>query len=111
MVSLTITPEATEKIKEKMVNDDLILKLKYETDGCGCAVNGVPTLQLIRKDAIDSDDIQIETGGLPIIMENSKMIFFDDELKIDFSPGSHTFRLSSPNQILNGHMSCTVKTN
>lgn len=110
MVKLTITETAAERIKQKMDGKDLMLKLKYETDGCGCVVSGVPTLELTEKQELDRHDVQIETNIMPVIMEKSKVIFFDDELKIDFSTDSQAFRLVSPNQILNGRMALNVKS-
>ncbi|MBS4176429.1 iron-sulfur cluster biosynthesis family protein [Lederbergia citrea] len=110
MVKLTITQEAAKQIKQKMADKDLMLKLKYETEGCGCVVSGVPTLELINRQGLDNDDIQIETNVMPVIMEKSKIIFFDDELKIDFSTESQAFRLASPGQILNGRMALKVKS-
>lgn len=108
MVKLTITPEAAEKIKQKMDDQDLMLKLKYKTEGCGCVLSGVPTLELIEQRALEQDEIQIDTNSMPIIMEESKIIFFDEQLKIDFSNDAQSFRLVSPGQILNGRMSCHV---
>ncbi len=49
MVKLTITPKAAERIKQKMDGKDLMVKLKYETEGNGCVLNGVPTLEIIEK--------------------------------------------------------------
>ncbi|CAM3959999.1 iron-sulfur cluster biosynthesis family protein [Lederbergia lenta] len=111
MIKFTITPKAAERIEQKMGRQDLMLKLKYKTEGCGCVLSGVPTLELIEKRALDQDEIQVETNIMPIIMEESKIIFFDDQLKIDFSNDSQSFRLVSPSQILNGRMSCNVISN
>ncbi|MCR2820311.1 iron-sulfur cluster biosynthesis family protein [Lederbergia panacisoli] len=107
-MKISISEEAARQIERKMDEKDLILKLKYETDGCGCAVSGVPTLQLISKQDLDKNDILIETDKLDVYMEKSKTIFFDEEMKIDYSQESQSFRLSSPGQILNGRMSCSI---
>lgn len=110
MIKFTITPEAEKRIQRIADGKNLLLKLKYETDGCGCTLSGVPALELINEQDIDQDDVTFETNSIPVLMEKSKLIFFDDELKIDFSEESQSFRLVSPSQILNGRMRCIVKS-
>lgn len=108
MVKLTITPLAAERIEQNMNGKDLMVKLKYETEGNGCVMCGVPKLELIEKRELDQDEIRFDSNMMPVIMEKSKLIFFDDELKIDFTKEYQTFRLSSPAQILNARMACSV---
>lgn len=108
MIEMTVTPIAAKQIKQKMAGQNLAVKLKYVTEGCGCVLSGVPTLELVNKDDLDIDDIQVGKKDMPIYMEKSKLIFYDDQLKIDFSPESNSFRLASPGQILNGRMSCHI---
>ncbi|MCJ7839392.1 iron-sulfur cluster biosynthesis family protein [Lederbergia sp. NSJ-179] len=106
-MKIVITPEAEEQMRKKIGDDHHILRLKYETDGCGCAVSGVPTLQIVDQGELDrEEDIKVETNAMDIYMEKSKLVFFDEELKIDFSPKTQSLRLISPNQIFNGRMSC-----
>ena len=94
MIKLTITPKAVEQIKLKMSGTNQLLKLKYETEGNGCVLNGVPMLEIIdgkTVDVTDPDHVELETNEMPVIMEKSKLVFFDKELKIDFSEGSQAF--------------------
>ncbi|MEH7106281.1 MULTISPECIES: iron-sulfur cluster biosynthesis family protein [Bacillaceae] len=106
-MEIIITEAATAKIKEKTVGRDGYLKLKYDIEGCGCAVDGVFALWFISE--LDEDDTAIETNNGPIYMEKSKMVFFDENMKIDYSDSMHGFQLKSPQQILNGHMSLIIK--
>ena len=106
-MEINITEAATEKINEKLNNRDGYLKLKYDTDDCGCAVNGVVALWFIPE--LETDDIAIETNDRTVYAEKSKMVFFDEQMKIDFSQASNCFQLKSPQQILNGHMSLIIK--
>ncbi|HLU22393.1 MAG TPA: iron-sulfur cluster biosynthesis family protein [Bacillaceae bacterium] len=108
-MKLTITDEAVNQIEAKKQNQDLVVKLKYETDGCGCAVSGVPTLQLMKQQALDQEDIALKTNAMDVYIEKSKEIFFADELKLDYSVQTGLFRLVSPGEILNGRMSCTIQ--
>lgn len=103
MVTVSITEKAAEKIKEKLGDRDLALKLIYETDGC--AVSGIPTLKFEKTQETANDELVIETNKMPLLIEKSKLVYLDSELEIDFSDDSHTFQLTSPNEILNGRMS------
>jgi uncharacterized protein YqkB len=106
-VEINITAAAAEKINERVNGREGYLKLKYDTDGCGCAVNGVVALWFVTD--LDSDDIEIETNDRTVYVEKSKTVFFDEQMKIDFSPSANCFQLKSPQQILNGHMSLLIK--
>ena len=106
-VEINITAAAAEKINQRVNGREGYLKLKYDTDGCGCAVNGVVALWFVPN--LDSDDIAIETNDRTVYVEKSKTVFFDEQMKIDFSNAANCFQLKSPQQILNGHMSLLIK--
>ncbi|SFA53837.1 iron-sulfur cluster biosynthesis family protein [Anoxybacillus pushchinoensis] len=101
MVKITITERAIEQLRRVQGNKHV--KLIYDTDGCGCAVNGVPMLLLV--DQLDEHDVEIETNDMPIWMEKHQLIFFDDQMTLDVVDGAGCFQLKSPNQILNPRMS------
>ncbi|VEF47884.1 cytoplasmic protein [Bacillus freudenreichii] len=103
MVNITFTPQAAGQIKKKLAGRDLDLKLMYEIDGC--SLSGIPILRLMDKQERDSDEIAVETNEMPVRVEQSKLVFLDDNLEIDFSEKNHAFQLASPNEILNGRMS------
>ncbi len=102
-MNIELTNQATKKIQDKIENKQGHLKLKYDTEGCGCVVSGIPTLWFINH-PVEGEDIMIETNSYPILVEKSKMVFLDEDLKIDFSSQSNTFQLKSPGQIINGRM-------
>jgi uncharacterized protein YqkB len=106
-LEINITAEAAKKINERIEGQEGYLKLKYDTDGCGCAVNGVVALWFVPD--LDADDIAIETNDRTVYAEKSKMVFFDEQMKIDFSSSTNCFQLKSPQQILNGYMSLIIK--
>lgn len=103
MVHITFTPKAAEQIHKRMAGKEVDLKLFYESEGC--AVDGIPILKLVRKEERSHDDVFIETNAMPIILEQSKLIYWDEELEIDFSEQHHAYRLSSPKEIFSGRMS------
>lgn len=108
-MNITITDNAKKELNKQAGDQQGFLKLRYETEDCGCA-GGVPTLWFV--DSVnDTEDLSFETNDRPVLMEKSNLIFFDDELKIDYSISANSFQLKSPQQILNGRMSLISKIN
>ncbi|MEW9500287.1 iron-sulfur cluster biosynthesis family protein [Jeotgalibacillus marinus] len=103
-MQITITEIAKEKILEKINGKGGFLKLKYDTEGTGCVMNGVPILWYVDE-VIEEEDVVIETNNMQVLVEKSKMVFYDKELKIDYSEQSGMFQLKSPSQTINGRMS------
>jgi uncharacterized protein YqkB len=106
-MEIELTEKATQKLTEKIAGKTGYIKLKYDTEGF-CAVNGVPVLWFVKE--LEEGDEALQTGGLDIYIEKSKMIFFDEKMKLDFSETAYCFQLKSPNQFINGHMSFVDKT-
>ncbi|KEZ50835.1 iron-sulfur cluster biosynthesis family protein [Metabacillus indicus] len=102
------TDRAMKKIEGSVqAHSDKQVKLKYDTDGCGCVVSGVTALWLV--DEKDGDDVLIETNAYPVLVEKSKMVFLDEKMTIDFNETANSYMLTCPSQILNPRMSLTVK--
>lgn len=97
------TEKALTKVTEKINGDSGYLLLKYDTDDCGCAVNGVIALWLVQE--LDADFEKIDTNGPTIYVEKSKMIYLDEVMKMDFVESANCFMLKSPNGILNPRLS------
>lgn len=57
----------------------------------------------------DQDEVKITTNNRPVYIEKQKLVFFDEQMKIDFSSSTNTFQLKSPQQILNAHMGFIIK--
>lgn len=108
-MNITITEIAAQKIDEKINGKQGFLKLKYDIEGCGCVVSGVPTLWLVTE-LDEDDDTAIETNEQTVYIEKSKAVFLDEELKIDFSLDANTFQLKSVGQYLNPRMAFVDKT-
>jgi uncharacterized protein YqkB len=85
------------------------LKLKYETEGCGCVVSGVPTLWWVNE-LDEEEDTAVETNHHMVYVEKTKVVFLDEDLKIDFSQVANTFQLKSVGQYLNPRMAFVDKT-
>jgi uncharacterized protein YqkB len=108
-MEIHITDRAKQKIRDKMAGKNGYLKLKYDTEGCGCVVSGIAALWLVSN--LDEDDAVVQNNGMTIYIEKSKAIFFDEKMKLDFSELANCFQLKSPNQIINGRMSFFDQTN
>ena len=108
-MEITITETAIMKITQKIGEQTGYLKLVYDTDDCGCAVNGVVALWFVPE--LEADDIKIETNDRPVYIPKAKEVFFDEKMTIDFSETSQIFQLKSPQQFLNGHMSFILQKN
>lgn len=107
-MNISFTDQAVKKLmKELATAENRYVKLKYETDGCGCVMTGVPVLWLVKE--IEEGDMKIATNFVPVYVEKAKLIFLDDELKIDYHEQKQIFTLTSPSQIYNPRMSCIVK--
>ncbi|PLT34795.1 iron-sulfur cluster biosynthesis family protein [Bacillus sp. V5-8f] len=102
------TEQAINKISDKIKEKQGHITLNYDTDGCGCVVNGVTNLSFT--DSHEPDHEKIETNFLPVFLDKTKMIFMDEAMKIDFVPEVNTFQLKSPNGVLNPRMSFFDRT-
>jgi uncharacterized protein YqkB len=107
-MQVTFTKEAIEQITPKLVaNKNRVLKLKYDTEGCGCVMSGVTVLWLVKEP--EEDDVKLETNAVPLFVEKTKMVFLEEQLTISFNQSANCFMLKSPSQILNPRMSLLVK--
>lgn len=96
-MKLRITDEAKQRLEQMKDPDRPIIRLFYDTEGCGCGVNGLPTIRLENKER-DTDQ-KVDNEDYPVIIDQQQAIFFKKDMKLDFAKG--TFRLSSPDGILN----------
>lgn len=101
--------EAAVKQLEKATADapDKKLRLEYDTEGCGCVVDGVAVLLLTDQPGESSE--MVETNSMAVYLDRAKMVYLDEELRIDFSETANAFQLKSPSQMLNPRMSLLVQ--
>ncbi len=96
-MKLTITHQAEEELQK--INDlsKPLIRLFYDTEGCGCGVNGLPSIRLESERR--ETDLEVKSTSFSTIIDDQQAIFFKNEMKLDFVKGS--FRLSSPEGMLN----------
>jgi len=79
------------------------LRLVYDTEGCGCAVSGVPDLQAADEPA--PGDLEAETDGpFAIGYDPRREVFFEDRLVIDRAPDGEGLMLRGAGQIYTSHL-------
>jgi uncharacterized protein YqkB len=98
---ITFTDSAITAIRERFAVDAK-LKLVYDTEGCGCAVSGVPALRVIGR--AEQDDEQAASNAFAVYFAKRQAVFFEEELAVDFLPDARAFRLKSKQQIYSGSM-------
>lgn len=105
-MQLQISEAAVERLKAHMgVQTDHAFHLIYDTEGCGCAVNGVPTLKwLPNNHDIHKKYISISEHPIPVRISENDAVFFEENLFLDFTVNNFCYRLSGPGQIYHGCM-------
>ncbi|PYZ94292.1 heme biosynthesis protein HemY [Salipaludibacillus keqinensis] len=106
-MNIQITNKAKDMLNELgLKSEKNILLLEYETDGCGCVVNGVSQLVELPEIELTDQDLIIETTPAPFRVAIKKRVewIYDNNLKIDFSDGANMFQLKSLNEMLNPRM-------
>ena len=106
-MKITFTDSAIERLTPYMDQGDARLKLVFDTEGCGCSVNGVPTLWLVSEES--QQDLTAETNSFKLIYNSKDEIFYEANMKIDFSERIKSYILKSNNQIYNAGMSLVDK--
>lgn len=101
-MNVTWTDRALQKIKERMPAYEGYFSLKYETEGCGCGVNGVTNLYYEK--APQTDETEWMTNAYPVYVNRHHEIYLEETLIIDYSEQLHSFQLKSPNQFVNPTM-------
>ena len=78
------------------------------SEGCGCAVSGVPMLWLTSERTGEWEQLN-NSQHLKLYIHIAQKVFFDEEMTIDFNEKANTLMLKSPQQILSPRMGILVK--
>ncbi|MGO4273123.1 iron-sulfur cluster biosynthesis family protein [Paenibacillus sp. TAF58] len=106
-MKITFTDTAIHRLTPFLGQNEAILKLVFDTEDCGCSVNGVPTLWLVSK--ASDGELTAETESFKLIYKAKDEIFFEENMKIDYHEGNKSYILKSNNQIYNAGMSLVDK--
>ena len=82
-IQLEITEKALQKIKT--ISEKPVLLLWYDTDECGCGVNGLPTIRLARE--IKESYMEVECSEMNVFVEKQQKVFFAEmyEIRLDWT--------------------------
>jgi len=107
MINISMTPAAADRLATYELQSGDRIRLMYDSEGCGCAVSGVASLWLT--DALEPDELEAETNApaLPMTYLKRQEVFFEDRLRLDYSPERRAFRLSSDGQIYGNGIAVT----
>lgn len=105
-MNVTVTDAAYEKIMKMIPDEARYIKLFYDTEGCGCVMNGV--INLVAVSEKDERDVDVESNKLQIIADRTKLVFMDDQLTVDWH-ASGKFQLKSPSQFYNPNMKLHIQ--
>jgi uncharacterized protein YqkB len=106
-MEIVFTDAALERLQNRMQDKKGFVKLKHDTEGCGCVVSGVAALWLVDKP--EENDTRILTNGPDLYLDYNTEVFFDEKMTIDAPAGNH-FSLKCPSEILNPAMKYYDKT-
>jgi carbonic anhydrase len=96
------SPEAVAELRSRYGSDVAAWRLVYDTEGCGCAVNGVPALWAVT--GPEQNDVAAVSEPFALWHDPRQALFFDDTLHISYQADKQSFRLSSDGQIYTSRM-------
>jgi len=98
-MKIMVTDSALAQLSSLPLLPGDTVRLAYDAEGCGCAVNGVASLWLVGDPEADETAADTNAPSLPLTYLRRHEVFFDDALKLDYSEERRAFRLSSDGQI------------
>lgn len=105
-MQITFTKQALEQIDKHHIAGEEKLKLVYDNEGCGCAVNGVPTLWIVQQPG--ERDLHAEGTPYEVLYEKKHEVYFEDRMTLDYRDNGG-YILKSNGQIYNANMSLIDK--
>jgi uncharacterized protein YqkB len=105
-VRMQVTETAAAELERK-IGQTGALKLVFDSEGCGCAVNGVPQLRIMEERPPTSNETIVESDRYPVLIDRHHEIYFDEDLILDYRPADLAFRLKSANQIYHPSLNLT----
>lgn len=97
-MKLNLTDEVQSDLNQILNDENQYLRLVYDTDDCGCGVNGVPLL-VISSGVLPQEGKVEQPNGIPTYIFEDQAVFFDEEMTV--KKVNQHYMLTSPNRILN----------
>lgn len=100
-MKLKITDEALHQLQLLQPEDRPKLRMEYDSDGCGCGVNGMPSIYFTNQST--EYDIKVENEHYTIFLDEQQKVFFKPVMTLEWN--KRLFRLKSPEGMLNPSLS------
>jgi uncharacterized protein YqkB len=109
-MEITVTASAQNELEQQLVKHDLsAIKLVFDNEDCGCAVNGVAQLWMAPPQKASDAWLEAKSSAFQILYARKDEIYFEDHLTIDYRAAGRAFILKSDNQIYNANLTLLVK--
>lgn len=102
---ITFSAAAARELGRRHRPGETLFKLLYDTDGCGCAVNGIARIVPGPFRSLEEGEALAAEDPYPVAYETRQEVFFEEELKLDYDASAQTFVLKSDSQFYNPHIS------
>ncbi|WP_158630060.1 iron-sulfur cluster biosynthesis family protein [Cohnella sp. AR92] len=100
---------AVAALRARTGDSNSVWKLVSDSEGCGCAMNGVPALWQV--DAPEKDDLQAVSVPIPLWYEPRHAIFFEERMRITYDERLRAFALASDGQIYTNRLAVRDRRN
>ncbi|WP_244213767.1 iron-sulfur cluster biosynthesis family protein [Paenibacillus barcinonensis] len=91
VMMLQVSPQAEARLVKLLRDQPGYFKLFYDTDGC--SDDGIAVLLILNER--DSDDVSIQAGKLPFVINKQQQMYFESGLNLQFVNSFPLFHLSS----------------
>jgi uncharacterized protein YqkB len=109
-MEITVTANAHSEIEQRLAKYNLnTLKLVYDNEDCGCAVNGVAQLWMVPTTQASEEWLEAKSATFQIMYARKDVIYFEERLTIDYRAAGRAFILKSDNQIYNANLDLIAK--
>jgi len=90
--------QAVRAIRDLLGSDRVSVRLVYDTEGCGCAVDGVAALWAVDEPLAGDAEAIGSPAGIRLWYDKRQAIFWDEELRLAYNPDRRAFALASDGQ-------------
>ncbi|GIP32566.1 iron-sulfur cluster biosynthesis family protein [Paenibacillus sp. J2TS4] len=98
---IEVRDAAERAIINRLGGSGFTLKLVYDSEGCGCAVSGVPQIWVIDPIEPSADNPAAALSPVLILYEKRQEVFFEEQMRLDYDTEKKAFQLKSDQQIYN----------
>lgn len=96
-MDIRITERALRFLRGRIGSRSSTVRLVFDSEGCGCGVNGVPALWILPER--DKDDLEIHNADIPVVVKRDHAVYFEEHLYLDSEETYPSFRLTGDGQL------------